>query len=178
MNAVAVLLKFAVICEHWGELTPLVETVKLVGLLVTIAAAGTVAALVLLLLSDMLLMFRLGPLTVPPIVPPPLLTDADGGGPLRAAVPVTLAPATTCAADKVSDVILGAWTRNVPDTFWLDAIVIVVSEPTGRVPISKFAEFCPENGTANVASLSATFGLLLVKLTLKPLAGDGPLSST
>jgi hypothetical protein len=58
------------------------------------------------------------------------------------------------------------------------AIVTVVSEPTGRVPMSKVPEFWALLiGTAKGEVFKATFVLLLVKLTVK-LLGAGPLRST
>ena len=68
---------------------------KLVGFALAITPLGTVAAAVLLLFSPMLLTLKRGPITAPPIVPPPLLKLGSGAGPVKLTVPLTLVPATT-----------------------------------------------------------------------------------
>jgi hypothetical protein len=89
------LLKVAVISLHCAEEPPDVETLKFVGLPTAMTEDGTVAAALLLLLSPIPLTLRLDRTTTPPIVPPPLLKLALGGGPFNVTVPVTLLPATT-----------------------------------------------------------------------------------
>jgi hypothetical protein len=103
-----------------------------------------------------------------------------GAGPLRLIVPVELAPPPICCGEKAKPTGAGGCTVSVVVCWmpWLEAVMVTgVELLTGSVVIENCAVVLPA-GTFTLDGTLTMFGLALLRVTLVPPAGAGPLSVT